>query len=129
GTLGDKVRAIAVALTGFGVCFTLIGLATTFGMYLAAMGAAGFFLPLFATSETVLIQENVDPAMMGRVFSILQLVSMSSMPFAMMLFGPLADRIAIEPLLVVTGALLAITGLVFARAGRGKTINNTGQDT
>lgn len=84
-------------------------------MYLLFMGSAGFFMPIIATAETVLIQENVEEAMLGRVFSIIQIISTGAMPFAMLFFGPLADLVEIEGILVVTGAFLAGLGVAFGR--------------
>ena len=53
--------------------------------------------------------------MLGRVFSLIQIIAAGAMPLAMLFFGPLADLLKIEWILVVTGALLAGLGLVFGR--------------
>lgn len=113
GAFRNKVRVIALSLVGFGVTFAGLGAATTFPAYLVFMGLAGLVLPFFTTAETVLIQESVEPGMMGRVFSILQITALASMPLAMLGFGPLADAVRIEGILLVTGALLALVGVVF----------------
>ena len=115
GEFKNKIRTIAISLIGFGITFGLLGTAKWFFMYLFFMGSAGFFMPIIATAETVLIQENVEEAMMGRVFSIIQIISTGAMPFAMLFFGPLADLVAIEGILVVTGALLAGLGVAFGQ--------------
>jgi DHA3 family macrolide efflux protein-like MFS transporter len=52
----------------------------------------------------------VDPDMQGRVFSAQQLIMNTIMPVGMLVFGPVADKITIEVLLVVTSALMAIPG-------------------
>ncbi|MGI6143581.1 MAG: MFS transporter [bacterium] len=115
GEFKDKIRTIGTALIGFGLCFALLGVAKPFSLYLFFMGAAGFFSPVIATAQTVLIQENVTAAMMGRVFSIMQIISAGAMPVAMLLFGPLADVVAVETILLATGVLLAGLGVVFPR--------------
>ncbi|HEY8344645.1 MAG TPA: MFS transporter [Bacillota bacterium] len=115
GEFKNKVRTIAISLIGFGVTFGLLGTAKWFLLYLFFMGCAGFFMPVIATAETVLIQENVEETMMGRVFSIIQIISTGAMPLAMLFFGPLADLVKIEGILVVTGAFLAGLGAVFGR--------------
>jgi DHA3 family macrolide efflux protein-like MFS transporter len=115
GEFKNKIRTIAISLIGFGITFGLLGTAKWFLTYLLFMGSAGFFMPIIATAETVLIQENVEETMMGRVFSIIQIISTGAMPLAMLFFGPLADLVEIEGILVVTGALLAGLGLVFGR--------------
>ncbi|MDR1048236.1 MAG: MFS transporter [Synergistaceae bacterium] len=118
GGFADKVRTISYSLIAFGVLFGLLGASRSFVFYLTVMGSAGFFIPVLTTAETVLIQENVEAAMMGRVFSIVQLISWSAMPLGMLLFGPLADRVSIESILAVTGILLALAGAVFGRTAR-----------
>ncbi|MDR2179752.1 MAG: MFS transporter [Synergistaceae bacterium] len=118
GEFADKVRAISYSLIAFGVFFALLGMSRTFAFYLIIMGSSAFSLPILTTAETVLIQEKVEPTMMGRVFSIIQLISGSAMPVGMLLFGPLADWVSIESILVVTGILLALVGLLFGRVAK-----------
>ena len=115
GEFKSKIRTIAISLIGFGITFGLLGTAKWFFVYLFFMGAAGFFMPIVATAETVLIQESVEETMMGRVFSLIQIISSGAMPLGMLFFGPLADEVAIEGILVVTGVLLAGLGVVFGR--------------
>lgn len=113
GEFKDKILAVAVGLVAFGVSFALLGVAGNFTVYLLIMGAAGLFLPVVATAQTVLIQENVEEAMMGRVFSLVQILTGSAMPVAILFFGPLADIISIEAILLVTGFLLAVAGVFY----------------
>ncbi len=113
GEFKNKIGTVALCLVAFGVSFTLLGIANSFTIYLLIMGAAGFFMPVIATVQTVLLQENVEAAMMGRVFSLVQIVTGSAMPVAILLFGPLADIVPIGLILLVSGALLAVTGIVY----------------
>lgn len=115
GHFKNKIRTIAISLVAFGITFGLLGAAKWFPVYLFIMGMAGLFFPVMSTAQTVLIQENVDMSMMGRVFSIVQIMSVSAMPIAMLLFGPLADIVPIKWILLVTGILLAALGAVFSR--------------
>ncbi|HKL60016.1 MAG TPA: MFS transporter [Sphaerochaeta sp.] len=118
GQFKDKVRTIALAWVGFGIGFTLLGIAKPFSLYLAVMGFVGIFMPILATAETVLIQEIVEPAKMGRVFSIVELISGFSLPLGIMLYGPLADIVSIESLLIGSGLLLVLVGLSYKRSNR-----------
>lgn len=121
GEFQDKIRASAHCLVAFGLCFGLLGVAPNFPSFLLFIAAAGFFMPILATSQTVLLQENVDPAMMGRVFSLLQIATGTAMPVAILFFGPLADLISIATILLFCGALLTVVGLVYRNAGKGLT--------
>ncbi|MBI9094080.1 MAG: MFS transporter [Sphaerochaeta sp.] len=118
GQFKDKVRTIALALVGFGVGFALLGIANPFSLYLVVMLGVGIFTPILSTAETVLIQEIVEPSMMGRVFSIVELIAGFSMPFGILLFGPLADIVSIESLLIVSGILLVGVGLMYQGSNR-----------
>ncbi len=118
GNIKNKILTIALCLVAFGISFTLLGLAGNFVVYLIVMGVAGFFLPVIATAETVFIQEITEPAMMGRVFSIIQIIISAAMPVAILLFGPLADVVSVESLLIVSGVLLALVGVVYQAVNR-----------
>lgn len=53
----------------------------------------------------------------------LSMISSSMMPLGMLIFGPLADTVVIEKMMVITGVLICIEGLllglspVMAKAG------------
>lgn len=113
GAFANKVKVIARCLIAYGVTFGLLGVAANFEAYLLIMGIAGIFLPIMVTAETVLIQERVEEMMLGRVFSIIHLIAASAMPLAMLIFGPLADIVRIEFILLGSGGLLAFAGLTF----------------
>ena len=44
------------------------------------------------------------------------------MPVAILLFGPLADVVSVESILLVTGVLLALVGVLYARIGKIKDV-------
>ncbi len=113
GSFSNKVRAIALSLVAFGLSFALLGVAPTFLIYLIILGLGGIFVPVMNSAEIVMIQEITDEDKMGRVFSIVQLLSGSAIPLGILLFGPLADRVPVEWLLIISGILLAIVGLIY----------------
>lgn len=118
GNIKNKILTIALCLVAFGISFALLGLAGNFVIYLLVMGVSGFFMPIIATAETVFIQEITAPQMMGRIFSIIQIITSAAMPLAILLFGPLADVVSVETLLIISGFLLAIVGLVYQFTNR-----------
>lgn len=111
GQFKDKILTAAICLVAFGITFAILGIVDNFVIYLLIMGIGGVFMPVIATAQTVLIQENVETAMMGRVFSLVQIVTGSAMPVAILFFGPLADIVSIGSILLVTGILLAVAGV------------------
>ena len=59
-----------------------------------------------------MLQETVEPETQGRVFEFVGMVMALSMPFGMAVFGPLADLMTVESLLIWAGvALLLAVGL------------------
>lgn len=118
GNFKDKPRIISLCLAVFGVAFGSLGMAGSFPVFLAIMATAGFFFPVIATTQTVFIQEITQPSMMGRVFSIIQIVSAGAMPFGILFFGPLADLVSVESILVVSGILLVLVGALYYRSNR-----------
>ncbi len=108
GEFKNKIRVLAISTISFGMTFILLGLSTNFVFYLAVMFASGIFLPFFSTAETVLILENVEEHMLGRVYSIVQIIISAVMPLGMLLFGPLGDMIRIETLLIGTGICILL---------------------
>lgn len=115
GEFRDKFRTAALCLVAFGILFALLGLARHFWVYLLFMGLAGCFIPVLNTAQTVYIQGITEPAMLGRAFSVVQLIASAAMPVAILFFGPLADIVSVESILLVTGALLALAGLFYCR--------------
>jgi len=59
-----------------------------------------------------LLQEQVENTYQGRVFRFVQIGSSAAMPLGMVLFGPLADVVRIETLLIFSGVLLVLTGTI-----------------
>lgn len=102
---------IAIAIMGFGVF--MLGVVGNFYVYFGFMLIQGIVLPFYNTPMTVMIQEQVDPAYMGRVSSISVMINSIAMPIGIALFGPLADVVSIELLLLISGGLMMIFGLLY----------------
>lgn len=109
----NKIKWIAIGFVGSGICFTLMGISTSFTLYLFFMFGSGIFMPIIQGTTNILIQENVPDLWMGRIFSLLQIVSTGIYPIAMLFFGPLADYVAIKWIMVATGLLLVIVAFIF----------------
>lgn len=66
----------------------------------------------------MLLQEHVAPELQGRVFGVLTMLMTSVMPLGMLVFGPLAELVRIETLLLATGAGMAVVSLAVIRNRR-----------
>lgn len=111
GGFRNRMHTMSLSIAITSVFVITLGLTPNFWLYLAFMAAIGISMPLFNTPFTVLLQQRVDESYLGRVFGVFTMISTSVMPLAMMVFGPLADTIRIEWLLLSTGALMAVEGL------------------
>ena len=89
-----------------------LGFAPAFWLYLTIMGIFGIGLAFYNTPSTVILQEHVEDEFLGRIFSVFTMLFTSLMPLSMLLFGPLAEVVSIELLLLVTGGLMAVLVLV-----------------
>ncbi len=107
GGFANRIRTMVLANAVMAGLTVVLGLAPSFWLYLAAMVAFGLALPFFNTPSAVLLQDHVEAGFLGRVFSILTMISTSVMPLGMLLFGPLAEAVRIEWILLATGALMA----------------------
>ena len=109
---GFRNRIHTMALSGFmcGLLTVALGLASDFALYLAVMGAFGVAILLFNTPSTVMLQEHVEDAFLGRVFGVMGMISSIMMPLGMLVFGPIADVVKIERLLIGSGAGLFAIG-------------------
>lgn len=111
GGFKSHFRTLGAASMVWAVLFVGLGLSDIFVLYLIFMFLAGFPMPVWHAASTTLLQEIVEPEMHGRVFGIQQILSTAIMPLGMAIFGPIADVVSIELLLVVSSALLAIPGV------------------
>jgi DHA3 family macrolide efflux protein-like MFS transporter len=62
----------------------------------------------------VLLQEQVEPDYLGRVMGVMGMIGSAAMPLGMLLFGPLADLVRIEWLLVGTGLVMGAQAVAMA---------------
>ena len=111
GGFKNHFRTIGLSCILFAILFTGLGLTNVFAVYLVLMFLAGIPMPMLNVPTITLLQEMVRADMQGRVFGAQQLIFNTIMPLGMLIFGPIADRISIETLLVLASALMAIPGV------------------
>ncbi len=74
------------------------------------MLCSGISLPLFNTSNTVLIQENVKRDVRTR-FANLNILSTISTTIGITVFGIIGNTISVDILLILVGAFIAILSI------------------
>ena len=122
GGFKNRANTMVLGTLIMGICTLSLGLVPWFWVYLSFMIVFGVALMLFSTPANVMIQEKVEDEFMGRVFGVMTMISSSMMPLGMLLFGPIADWISIEFILIVTGILIAFQSLSMYKSelGRGE---------
>ncbi|WP_379135377.1 MFS transporter [Paenibacillus sp. sgz500958] len=111
GGFRNRVHTMTLASVVIGAGTFALGWIPVFWIYLLVMGFVGVAMPMFNTPSTVMLQEKVEPDYLGRVFGVMGMISSSMMPLGMLVFGPMADYVRIEWMLIGTGLLLFIQGL------------------
>ena len=124
GGFANKVHTMTVASIVMGICTIALGVIPIFWTYLLFMGLFGVSMPVFNTPTTVLIQERVESDYLGRIFGVFGMIATSMMPIGMLIFGPMADFVSVEWILLGTGILMLILGLLL---GKNKVLLKAGE--
>ena len=85
-----------------------MGISPYFVLYLAMMFVYSIALTMIQTATTTIIQENVQESMIGRVFGLMGAMYSGFLPVGMAIFGPLADMLPLQGLMVGSGIALAL---------------------
>jgi DHA3 family macrolide efflux protein-like MFS transporter len=113
---------MVVAAVLLGVCSVGLGLSPSLGVFYAFMALIGVLLPAMFTPSTTLLQNHTEPAFMGRVFGLVALTQTLAMPLGMVIFGPLADTVKIETLLVISGVMSSLFVVAVALLPTGREV-------
>lgn len=120
GALGgfkERTKTLFFGLICFGVFSLALGFSYTFLLFAVFMFLLCFFIPVVQSSTTTLLQEHVPEEKQGRVFGLLGVMYSGFMPLGTALFGPLADVVKIQWLVIICGVMIICLGLIrFIRA-------------
>lgn len=114
--LKNKVHTMIAAGVLIGVTVIPLGFHIPFMWYCFFTALCGLGLPFLNTPATTLLQEKVDPAYMGRIFGIMTMINTSMMPLGMVIFGPLADKVSVEVLMLASGIACIVIAFAMSRA-------------
>lgn len=108
GGFQNRRDTIIAATIFYGMMMIGIGIAPIYGVYLLFNGLIGISMPCYNAPVQVFFQENVEEEMQGRVFGMLQIANACALPFGTVLFGPLADIISVQTILILTGIVVVL---------------------
>ena len=115
GGFRNRLKTLALGGVAFGVTTIGIGVAHSFWIYIVVIFLAGVGMPFNNSPLTVMLQEKVEPEKQGRVFSLLQIVMILVMQIGIAFFGPLADAVPIQWLMIGSGiGLLVMTAAILS---------------
>lgn len=114
---GGFQRRVVTAMSGLiglgmGVMLTAAAPADAFWLALLGMGLVGLMTPITNGSFGAALQASIAPDMQGRVFALVLSAATAMSPLGLMLAGPLADRIGIQPWFWVGGLVCAAMGVI-----------------
>ena len=101
----SRIGMIITSSVVFGGLSIGLGLSGNIWLFFGFMFLVGLAVPFFSTPSFTLLQETVEPERQGRVFGFVGIVMALAMPLGMVVFGPLADVVSIEVLLIAAGLL------------------------
>ena len=106
----NRIQTMAVSLGFMAILSIALSLSNNFTMYMLVMFSFGISIPYYNAPANVMIQEKVEANYLGRVFSVLGMISSSTMPLSMIIFGPLADVWSVDGIMIAAGiAMLVLT--------------------
>lgn len=111
GGFKNRVTTMSVGLIAFGSLAIGMGLSKQFALYLALMMIYGVAITMVQTATTTLIQEQAETSMQGRVFGLLGAMYSGFLPVGMAVFGPMADRISLQWIMIGSGIALLVLSI------------------
>ena len=110
GGFKNKTFTTGSSFVGAGIMNIGLGLSRNFPAYSSFILVSGITAATGNTPAMTILQQKVDPEYMGRVFSIVTMISSVVMPLGTVVFGPLADRISLDWIMIATGIMIAVLG-------------------
>lgn len=111
GGFRNRRKTIIAATVFYGAMMIGIGFSPVYFVYILFNMLIGISMPCYNAPVNVSLQENVEHEMQGRVFSIVQIANACALPLGTIIFGPMADIISVQTILLFTGSAVVIFAL------------------
>ena len=111
GGFKSRVKTFAVGLFILSIMTIGMGVSPYFILYLVLMFVYSIALTMIQTATTTIIQENAESFMQGRVFGLMGAMYSGFLPIGMAIFGPLADVLPLQWILVGSGIALVVEAI------------------
>ena len=107
GGFKSRIKTFALGLFVLSLMTMGMGVSPYFILYLVLMFVYSIALTMIQTATTTIIQEKADGSMQGRVFGLMGAMYSGFLPVGMAIFGPLADVMPLQWIIVGSGIALA----------------------
>ncbi|MDD6490020.1 MAG: MFS transporter [Clostridia bacterium] len=111
GGFKNRITTMFLGLIAFGSLAIGMGLSQQFVLYLILMIIYGVAITMIQTATTTLIQEKAEMSMQGRVFGLLGAMYSGFLPVGMAIFGPMADGISLQWIMIGSGIALIVLSI------------------
>jgi len=109
GGFKSRVKTFAGGLLILSVMTIGMGMSPYFILYLVLMFVYSIALTMIQAATTTIIQEQAESSMQGRVFGLMGAMYSGFLPVGMAIFGPLADMLPLQWIMVGSGIALVLT--------------------
>lgn len=106
GGFRQHLTTVLAATIVYGAMMIGLGVSTTFLLYLLFNFLIGISMPCFNAPSQSYLQKEVEGSMLGRIFSLVQIVNACALPLGTALFGPLADMVDIHFIFIINGGIV-----------------------
>ncbi len=106
----NRTHSIGISSIAVGIMAVLFGVWTHFAPYLVCMAICGIVQIYSQAPSMTILQERVAPEFLGRVMSVFTMIGSLAMPVGIMVFGPLADVVNIDGIMIGAGAAVVVLG-------------------
>ena len=108
GGFKSRFKTFAFGLLILSIMTIGMGITPYFVLYLVMMFVYSIALTIIQTATTTIIQENAQESMIGRVFGLMGAMYSGFLPVGMAVFGPLADVLPLQWVMVGSGIALVL---------------------
>ena len=119
GGFKSRLKTFAFGLLILSIMTIGMGISPYFVLYLAMMFVYSIALTMIQTATTTIIQENAQESMLGRVFGLMGAMYSGFLPIGMAIFGPLADMLPLQGIMVGSGIVLVLVTIYLQVKSKG----------
>lgn len=112
GGFSNRIKTLLVGIYVFGILAVIMAVFKVFILYLMCMVLYGIAITMVQTAAITIIQENAESVKQGRVFGLLGAMYSGFSSLGMLLFGPLADVVSLQWLMIGSGVIIIVVAMV-----------------